>query len=496
MTVSSLASKTVAALSSNYSSGRSGKSICKITPHHMAGKLTAEACAKLFQVSGKNASANYCIGYDGDIVCSVTEENRSWCSSSASNDRQAITIECSNSSIGGDYPISDATWNSLVNLCVDICTRYGFTLEYTGDSSGSLTEHRMFSSTACPGEYLHSRMSQLASEVNAKLKGEDTVTVPDNVTLNEYSGSNRYETAAMIVAKEIELASTPFEGVIIANGEDSHFPDSLAASGLAGALGYPILLTAADSLTDSAAEVLTQLKESATGALDIIVIGDTSAISESLRKTLASYGEVDSTAQGANRYETASAIYDLGRGKWNTEYTIITTGENFPDGLSIGPFAAKTGCKVVLINGKSGISPNTWVEVLESENVVVLGDTATICECVENGLIELFGSDHVERLAGPDRYSTSAKIATWALSHGLSANGVGFATGEKPADALAASFLLGMTGSILLLVGSGSNTEALKVVSSNAASISEISIFGATSSVSTSTRNSIYSALA
>jgi hypothetical protein len=39
----------------------------------------------------------------------------------------------------------------LVNLCVDICKRYGFRLNYTGNANGSLTEHRMFASTSCPG---------------------------------------------------------------------------------------------------------------------------------------------------------------------------------------------------------------------------------------------------------------------------------------------------------------------------------------------------------
>ncbi len=443
-----------------------------ILHHAAATSCTAEAIHSWHLANGwSGAGYHFLVRKDGNIYRLRPEKYVGAHASGSNSDSIGICFEGNFAS----ETMSSTQAAAGAELVSYLLAKYGIS---------TVQKHSDVGSTACPG---------------ANFPFDDivsgNVTPEINVDVNEYSGSNRYETAAMIVAKEIELASTPFEGVIIANGEDNHFPDSLAASGLAGALGYPILLTAADSLTDSAAEVLTQLKESATDALDVIVIGDTSAISESLRETLASYGEVDSTAQGANRYETASAIYDLGRGKWNTEYTIVTTGENFPDGLSIGPFAAKTGSKVVLINGKSGLTPDVWVEVLESENVVILGDTNTICECVENGLIELFGSDHVERLAGSDRYSTSAKIATWALSHGLSADGVGFATGEKPADALAASFLLGMTGSILLLVSSGSNTEVLKVVSSNAASISEISIFGGTSSVSTSTRNSIYSAL-
>ena len=150
MIKSDLTNKVVEASKSNYTTGRNGYKICKITPHHMAGKLTGEQCAKLFQNKNRKASANYCIGNDGDIVCSVGEENRAWTSSNRENDYQAITIEVSNSSVGGDYPISDKAWNSLVNLCVDICKRYGFKLIYDGTKNGSLTRHNMFANTSCP----------------------------------------------------------------------------------------------------------------------------------------------------------------------------------------------------------------------------------------------------------------------------------------------------------------------------------------------------------
>lgn len=169
MGFSSLISKQVLADSSNYTKGRAGYKICKFTPHHMAGKLTGEQCAKLFQNSGRNASANYCIGYDGEIVGCVDENDRAWTSSNKANDCQAITVEVSNSSAGGDWPISDASWNALVELAVDVCQRYNFRLEYDGTANGSLTRHNMFAATACPGTYLQNRFEELAKTVNARL---------------------------------------------------------------------------------------------------------------------------------------------------------------------------------------------------------------------------------------------------------------------------------------------------------------------------------------
>lgn len=100
----------------------------------------------------------------------VEEKNRSWCSSSANNDNQAITIEVSNSQKGGNWPVSDYVLSRLIDLCVDICKRNGIKeLNYTGDTSGNLTRHNMFASTECPGAYLESKFPYIADEVNKRL---------------------------------------------------------------------------------------------------------------------------------------------------------------------------------------------------------------------------------------------------------------------------------------------------------------------------------------
>lgn len=170
---SSLTNKTVLAHSSNYTKGRRGYKVCKITPHHMSGVLSGSQCAKIFQNSKRNASANYCIGVNGDIVCCVPEENRAWTSSSSWNDCQAITIEVSNNKMGGKWTISNASWKSLIKLCVDICKRYNFKLKYDGTKYGSLTRHNMYANTDCPGPYLQSKFPELVKEVNKQLENKE-----------------------------------------------------------------------------------------------------------------------------------------------------------------------------------------------------------------------------------------------------------------------------------------------------------------------------------
>lgn len=152
--------------------------ITKITPHHMSGNLSIETCGNVFAPPSRKASSNYGIDTPGRVGMYVPESMRSWCSSSAWNDQRAVTIEVANSVCASPWPISDAAWNALVDLCVDIVRRNpgivradGKTpgLNYTGDKYGSLTKHKFYSSTDCPGSWLDDHMKELETAVNKKL---------------------------------------------------------------------------------------------------------------------------------------------------------------------------------------------------------------------------------------------------------------------------------------------------------------------------------------
>lgn len=147
---------------------RTGK-ISKITIHHMAGNLTVESCGNVFQGTRK-ASSNYGIGTDGRVGLYVEESNRAFTSSSAENDNVAVTIEVANNSGEPYWTVSDAAYNKLIDLCVDICKRNGIRqINYTGDKSGNLTMHKWFKATKCPGPYLEARFPDIANKINARL---------------------------------------------------------------------------------------------------------------------------------------------------------------------------------------------------------------------------------------------------------------------------------------------------------------------------------------
>lgn len=171
-------------ISPNRTSPRKSK-IDTITIHHMAGDLTVEACGNVFASSSAQASSNYGIGSDGRIGLYVNEEDRSWASSSPSNDHRAITIEVANDQLAPKWTISSKAYNSLIKLLVDICKRNNIKkLLWKGDpnitdiTKQNMTVHRWFASTACPGDYLYSKMGAIASDVNKLLGSSPSSSKP------------------------------------------------------------------------------------------------------------------------------------------------------------------------------------------------------------------------------------------------------------------------------------------------------------------------------
>lgn len=166
-----------------YSPNHSGKrmyAIDRITPHCVVGQLSADSILEWLALPSTKASCNYAIGTGGEIGEGVPETCRSWCSSSAANDQRAITIECA-SDKSAPYAFNSKVYDSLVNLCVDICKRhYKDTLLWIPDKDKALkyepkknemllTVHRWFANKDCPGQWLMDRMQGLANAVTDRL---------------------------------------------------------------------------------------------------------------------------------------------------------------------------------------------------------------------------------------------------------------------------------------------------------------------------------------
>ena len=163
-------------ISPNRSVNRNHK-IDTVSIHCVVGQCSVETLGSIFASTSKEASSNYGIGYDGRIGMYVEEKDRSWCTSSASNDNRAITIEVVSDTYH-PYRVKDVAYKSLIKLLVDICKRNGIKkLVWSTNKSErmnhlngcNMTVHRDYANKSCPGDYLYNLHGQIAKEVNAQL---------------------------------------------------------------------------------------------------------------------------------------------------------------------------------------------------------------------------------------------------------------------------------------------------------------------------------------
>ena len=200
-----------------------------ITIHHMAVvNGDPVAVAKSFANSDRHASATYCIGSDGKIVCGLDESIAPGTSGPGipgkNNDLKAVTIEVANSKGAPNWEISDKAMEALINLCVDVCKRNNIPkLTFTGNANGNLTMHCMFSATACPGPYLKSKMNYIADEVNKKIAGkqeepkvEEPVKTTEIIKYKVKKGdtlskiANQYNTTVDQITKDNKIKNPNF----------------------------------------------------------------------------------------------------------------------------------------------------------------------------------------------------------------------------------------------------------------------------------------------
>lgn len=153
-----------------------------ITIHCAVGLANSNSIARYLDVMTEDASANYCIGKDGDITCMIPEKYRSWCSSNTANDDRAITIEVA-SETSSPYKVPTLAMASLIDLLVDICSRHDMRLKWSWDANErrnhfggcNMTVHRDFANKSCPGDFLYDNMQAISDTVNRRLKSIEII---------------------------------------------------------------------------------------------------------------------------------------------------------------------------------------------------------------------------------------------------------------------------------------------------------------------------------
>ncbi|MEA3511009.1 MAG: cell wall-binding repeat-containing protein, partial [Actinomycetota bacterium] len=217
------------------------------------------------------------------------------------------------------------------------------------------------------------------------------------------AGPNRYSTAARVS----ESFFDPGVGAVyLVTGEG--FADALSAGAAAAMVDGPLLLVRKDSIPEETRTELARLRPK-----QIFVAGGPVVISQSVVDGLRTYATSGSVTRlsGANRYGTAAAVAAAAfPGGVDTVY--LASGLGFADALAAGA-AAVTVDGAVLLSRPEHLPVETAASIrnLHPSEVILVGGTAALFPTIEPDLRAL-GVASVRRIAGSDRYTTSAIISS------------------------------------------------------------------------------------
>lgn len=295
--------------------------------------------------------------------------------------------------------------------------------------------------------YEKENSTDLSSSDTTKSKDKDTKVSNAN-KVDRISGNDRYDTSLEISKKAYKKS----DRVYLVSGEK--FPDALATSSLTHSSNGPILLIN-DKNIDKILSEIGRLQ-----AKEVVFVGGNS-ISKSSEEKIKSGLKSISTKKGykvnteklvgKDRYKTAAMAAEKTINKFgNKGVVIIADGRNYPDAISVAPYASKMGLPIILTNGnKIDESAKKLLKKYNLKEAILVGGEKAVGKDIE----KLFNKTN--RIAGKDRYETSKKIAENLF---VGNKKTFIASGESFADALSASHYAGMENAPIILTKSKKNS--------------------------------------
>jgi len=289
------------------------------------------------------------------------------------------------------------------------------------------------------------------------------------------AGDTRFETSVRI--SQHNFADGSVNTVVLAAGNG--YADALAASGLAGCLRSPVLLTRPDSLPAQVADELRRL-----GASRVIVIGGPAAVGDAVFAALSSQGLRAERIGGIDRYDTAARVarrIAAITGNDSSATAFLARGDSYADALAAAPLAYSLSAPVLLT--RPNALPATAGDAARAVGIahlVVAGGVAAVSDDVASS----FGVPFT-RAAGPDRYGTAAELATLAIEQGWCTPSVaGVTTGRDFPDALSGGAAMGARDGIILLTPGGRlSKSAGNALATCGLTLSEVQVLGGTGAV-------------
>ena len=291
------------------------------------------------------------------------------------------------------------------------------------------------------------------------------------------SGSNRYLTSVEISKFGWETSNT----IVLTRGDD--FADALSSVPLAKIYNSPVLLSSPDNLLDETFNEIKRLKTK-----NVIITGGYSAISKEIEEKLKNELNVYvDRIFGSDRYETSLKIAErIGI----TNSVFITSGNNFPDALSVASIAAITKSPIILSDKDSiNIEELNYIKKMNPEKIYIIGGDSIISKNIENNFLKS------TRIFGVNRFETNSKVLEY-FSDILSKDTLFTSIGEGPnktefADALSGAALAAKYNSGLILVNNTVPSSANTILEKQFSKETKLCAFGGIGSVTDNVYNEI-----
>lgn len=262
------------------------------------------------------------------------------------------------------------------------------------------------------------------------------------------AGQDRYRTARAIAE---EYNSTKCKNIILVSG--TNFPDALSSSILSKKFNAPILLVGPSD--EESSEALSYIAAHSDSDTKIYIIGGKGVISESLETEIINGGHATERLSGVDLYDTNMAVVNKAGVESGTP-VIVTSGEDFPDALSVSGFAGSNQYPILLV-GKNYLSEKTqnYISTVKPSMVYIAGGASVVSQSMEEQIKALVPSTTIKRLAGSDRFDTAGVVTNEFANN---PNTIYLSNGFDFADALAGSALAAKTGDPILLIDNNSET--------------------------------------
>jgi len=154
-----------------FGGSRNGQAINGVVIHHVAG---TNGLSYVANKNSRNSHPTYHIASSGAVTGIVNPERRPF-STAGQPDPSAVSFEIDNESVGGDWPVSSAAIEALIDVIIfhaSISPRanQGFAknIKTQVQREFYIAWHQQYSATACPGPFVMSQLDYIVAECNRR----------------------------------------------------------------------------------------------------------------------------------------------------------------------------------------------------------------------------------------------------------------------------------------------------------------------------------------